>query len=142
MSIFSKIASATHTFAAWAEQEWIKLFNAAPEIEHIADTVLKYAVPAISIIVGAEAGAPAGAAVSAIGAEAQKDLIAASGLIYDFGATPTAASVISGVQKDLAGLLSAGHVTNATNVANVNKVVNTLGALVGALTPAAPAAIA
>lgn len=133
MSIFSKIASAEHTFAAWVENEWTKLFNAAPEIERIADTVLKYAVPAISIIVGAEAGAPAGAAVSAIGAEAQKDLIAASGLIYDFGATPTAASVISGVQNNLAGLLTAGHVTNTTSVANVTKVVNTLGALVAAL---------
>lgn len=133
MSFFSGIASAEHTFAGWADKMWHVFFVEEPKIEHVADTILKYAIPAISIIVGAEAGAPAGAMVSAIGKEAQKDLIAASGLIYDFGATPTAASVINSVQNNITGLLTAGHITNETSVANVNKVVNTLGALVAAL---------
>lgn len=127
-------------FKAWAESEWTKIFNAAPKIEQIADTVLKYAVPAISIIVGAEAGAPAGAVVASVGAEAQKDLLAASGLINDFGATPTAASIVTGVQSSLSDLLTAGHITNATSVGNVTKVVSTLGALATALAPAPAAA--
>ena len=122
MSVFS-------SFTSWCKTEWTKIFNAAPKIELLADTVLKYAVPAISIIVGAEAGAPAGAMVAQIGAEAQKDLTAVSGLIYDFGATPTAAAMVSGVQSNLNDLLSAGHITNANSVANVTKVVNTLGDL-------------
>ena len=131
MSVFS-------SFTAWAKAEWTKVFNAAPKIEVLADTVLKYAIPAISIIVGVEAGAPAGAAVAAIGAEAQKDLTAVSGLIYDFGATPTAASIVSGVQSNLNSLLTAGHISNANSVSNVTKVIATLGDLATHLaTPAA-----
>lgn len=122
MSVFS-------SFTTWVKSEWTKVFNEAPKIEVLADTVLKYAVPALSIIVGAEAGAPAGALVASVGAEAQKDLSAVSGLIYDFGATPTAASIVSGVQSNLQGLLTAGHISNANSVANVTKVVSTLGDL-------------
>ncbi len=125
------------SFTGWAQKEWTKIFNEAPKIEALADTVLKYAIPAVSIIVGAEAGAPAGAAVSAIGSEVQKDLTAASGLIYDFGATPTAASIVSAAQSNLGTLLTDGHVTNPTSVSNVTKVINTLGELVSAL-PTAP----
>ena len=117
------------SFTSWCKMEWTKVFNAAPKVEAIADTVLKYAVPAISIIVGAEAGQPAGALVAQIGAEAQKDLTAVSGLVYDFGATPTAASMVTGVQNNLQGLLTAGHITNVASVANVTKVVSTLNDL-------------
>lgn len=127
-------------FKVWLESEWTKVFNEAPKIEQTVDTVLKYAVPAISIIVGAEAGAPAGNLVAAIGAEAQKDLLAVSGLVTDFGATPTASSIVSGVQANLNGLLTAGHITNTTSVSNVTKVVNTLGALATSLAPPAPPA--
>ncbi len=126
------------SFTIWCKMEWTKVFNAAPKVEAIADTVLKYAVPAISIIVGAEAGQPAGALVAQIGAEAQRDLTAVSGLVYDFGATPTAASMVTGVQNNLQGLLTAGHITNTTSVTNVTKVVSTLSDLATHLsTPAA-----
>jgi hypothetical protein len=131
MSIFS-------SFTSWLKTEWTKMFNAAPSVIHVADTVLKYAVPAISIIVGAEAGAPAAAIVASVGAEAQKDLLAVSGLIYDFGANPTTAGMVTGVQNHLSALLSAGHISNAGSVANVTKVVNALGDLASHLTtPAA-----
>lgn len=140
MSLFSRIANAEHTFATWAEKELAKLSADAPAIEEVAATVLKWAIPAISIIVGAEAGPAAGAIVSDIGAEAQRDLTAVGGLIYDFGATPTAASAVASVQKNLAALLTAGHITNPVSGANVTKVVNSLGALVSALAPAPPVA--
>lgn len=125
-------------FKNWVEAEWTKVFNAAPKIEQITDTVLKYAVPAISIIVGAEAGAPAAAVVSAVGEEAQKDLLAVSGLVNDFGPNPTAAGIVSGVQASLGSLLTAGHISNPTSVSNVTKVVNSLGALATSLTAPAP----
>lgn len=139
MSLLDKFKGYEHTFTAWVTKELQKLRNAEPKIEEIADTVMQYAIPAIQIIVGAEAGQPAAALVGQIGVEAQKTLHALGGLIYDFGATPTAASIVSSVQSNLSGLLEAGHIKNPDNVANVNKVVNTLGALANALLPAAPA---
>jgi hypothetical protein len=141
MNILDKLKNAEHTFTAWVAKEYAKLYAEEPKIEAIADTVFKYAIPAVQIIVGAEAGQPAAAIVGAVATEAQADLHAASALIMDFGPTPTATSIVAGVQSNLNALLTDGHITNATSVANVTKVVNTLGALVSAL-PAAVAATA
>jgi len=129
--------STLHTFGAWAEKELTLLVGKAPAIEQTAASILKYAGPALQTVVTVEAGAPAGAIVGKVVADAQAGLIAASGLIYDFGATPSVASVISSVQTNLAALLSAGHVTNSASVATVTKVTTELGSLVTALTPAA-----
>lgn len=141
MSIFSKITSAVKTFAVYAEKELAKLVGAAPKIEAVAATILKYVGPALQILVTAEAGAPAGAIVGSVVSEAQKDLIAAGSLIYDFGATPTVASVIKGVSDNLGVLLTAGHVTNPTSVDTVTKILNNLNSLAAAL-PAVVAATA
>lgn len=137
MSIFSSIVNAEHTFAAWAEKELALLYKDAPKIEAVADTVLKYAGSALQIIVTAEAGNAAGAVVGSVVSQAQSDLTVASGLISDFGATPTAASLVSSVQSNLSGLLTASHITNSTSVSNVTKVVSSLGALATALTASA-----
>ena len=134
MSIFS---NAEHSFAAWAEKELAKIEAAAPTIERVAGTVLTYAGPALQTVVAAEAGAPAAAVVGKVIQQAQSDLTAASGLIYDFGATPSVASIVSGVQSNLGTLLTAGHVTNANSVATVTKVVNELGTLAAAMAPKA-----
>jgi len=136
MSFFSKLESAAHTFAAWAEERLEKLYGEAPKIEQIAGSILTYAGPALQTVVTVEAGAPAGAIVGKVIKQAQSDLVAASGLIYDFGATPTTASIVAGVQSNLDGLLSAAHVTNANSVSTVKKVSAELGALVSALAPA------
>ena len=136
MSIFSKIASAEHTFAAWAEKELAKLFSEAPKIEQVIDTTLKYVGPVLQTIVTSEAGSAAGAAVASVIKEAQSDLTAVSGLVYDFGPTPTAASVLASVQSNLSALLTAGHISNPTNVAALTKVASELGALVAAVAPA------
>jgi hypothetical protein len=136
MSFFSSIAAAEHTFAAWAEKELIKLEGVAPTFERIAGTVLTYAGPALQTVVTAEAGAPAGSIVGKVLQQAQADLTAASGLVYDFGPTPSVASILGSVQTNLSALLTAGHVTNSKSVGTVNKVATELSALVAAL-PAA-----
>lgn len=133
MSIFSAIASAEHTFVAWAEKEWTAVYKSAPKVEQVLAAALKYAGPALQTVVSLEAGAPAGAVVGKILTDAQAGLVAASGLVYDFGATPTVGGVLSSVQSSLSGLLSAGHVTNATSVATVTKIVNEMAALVAAI---------
>lgn len=127
-----------HTFGAWAEKELAALVGAAPKVEQVAASILKYAGPALQTVVAIEAGAPAGAIVGKVISDAQAGLTAASGLIYDFGAQPNIASVVSSVQNNLAALLTAGHVTNSTSVATVTKVVTELGSLAGALNTTAP----
>lgn len=131
MSFFS----ALHTFGAWAEKELAKLDNEAPKIEAVADTVIKYVSPALTIIGGMVGGAAGAEAVNAITTEAQRDLVALSGLVHDFGATPTAATVAAAVQSNIGTLLTDGHVTDPAHVASVNKIVNELASLVTALTP-------
>ncbi len=134
MSLFT----ALHTFGAWAEKELALLVGKAPAIEQTVASILKYAGPALQTVVTVEAGAPAGAIVGKVIGDAQAGLIAASGLIYDFGASPSVASVIGSVQTNLSALLSAGHVTNSNSVATVTKVTTELASLVTALTtPAA-----
>jgi hypothetical protein len=133
MSLFNGIQNIEHTFAGWAEKELSQLFNAAPKIEQVADAVLTYAGPALQTIVTLEAGAPAGVLVGKVIQEAQSDLTAASGVIYDFGPSPSAASLIDSVKANLSALLTAGHVTNSTSVSSVNQVISELDILVTAL---------
>lgn len=134
MSFFSKIAAAEHTFAAWAEKTLEALFTEAPKIEQVASTILTYVGPAIQTIVTAEAGSAAGSVVSSVLKQAQSDLTAVSGLIYDFGATPSAANIINAVKANLGALLTVGHITNPTSVATVTKVTNELNTLASAIT--------
>jgi hypothetical protein len=140
MSIFKGIANVEHTFAGWAEKELAKLFKDTPKIEQVADAILTYVGPALQTIVTLEAGAPAGALVGKVVREAQSDLTAASGVIYDFGASPSVGSIINAVKENLATLTAAGHITNPSSVANVNQVVSELEVLVTALNkiPATP----
>ena len=141
MSLFSSIASAEHTFAAWAEKEWTAIYKEAPKVESVIAATLKYAGPALQTVVTIEAGGPAGAVVGKVLADAQAGLVAASGLVYDFGATPTVGGVLSTVTSNLSGLLAAGHITNPTSVATVNRVVSEINT-VAAVIPAITAAIA
>ena len=142
MGFFSKIASAVHTFAAWAEKEWTVVYNEAPKIEQVAAGILKYAGPALAEVAAAEAGAPAGALVAKVVADAQAGLLAASGLIYDFGAKPSVVGTINAVKNNLGTLLSAGHVSDPNSVTTVTRVVTELDNLAQAIPLATAAATA
>lgn len=133
MSFFSKIVSVEHTFASWAAKTLEKLFTVAPKVEQIASTILTYAGPALQTIVAAEAGGAAGAVVGKVIQQAQSDITAVSGLIYDFGATPSAAGIINAVKENIGALLTAGHITNPTSVATVTKVATELDTLANAI---------
>jgi hypothetical protein len=144
MSFFTNIENAAHSFAAWAEKELEKLQGAAPTIEKIADTVLTYVGPALQTVVTMEAGGPAGALVGKVISTVQSDLTAASGLLTDFGATPSVASILSAVTSNLNGLLTDAGVKDPKSVAAVQKVVSEINILAAAIealvTPPAPAA--
>ena len=140
MSIFKDIASAEHTFAGWAEKEWTAVYKEAPTVEQVIAAVLKYAGPALQVVVSAELGNPAGEAVGKILGDTQAGLIAASGLVYDFGATPTVGGILSTVTSNLSSLLAAGHITNATSIATVTRIVNEINT-VAAVVPEIKAAV-
>ncbi len=140
MNLFQEMGSALHTFGAWAEKELGLLNKAAPALETTAASILKYAGPALQTVVTAEAGGPAGALVGKVLADAQAALTAASGFIYDYGATPTAASITGSVVSNLSGLLAAAKITNPASVATVTTVVTNLNNLSTALAAAAPPA--
>ncbi len=142
MSIFSNLATVEHTFAAWAEKEWATVYKEAPAVENVLAATLKYAGPALQTVVTVEAGGSAGAVVGKVLADAQAGLVAASGLVYDFGATPTVGGVVSSVSSNLSGLLTAGHITNPTSIATVTKVVTELDALVAAIPAVTAKAVA
>lgn len=119
-------------FGGWVAKEWTKIFNATPKIEHIADTVFQYVVPALQIVLGVLA--PEEAAIAApIIAEIQKDVTVASGLVYDFGANPTTSNIVAAIEGKLNDLLAAGHIKNADVVAKVQLITKTVGTLATAL---------
>jgi hypothetical protein len=140
MSIFSTIDKDLHTFGAWAERELRKLETEAPKLERIADAILKYCGPALQAVVTAEAGAPAGAVIGAVVADAQTSLLAANGLLTDIGPTPTIGNVIGAVSDNLSGLLSAAQVKDPKSIKIVENVVHDLSTLSTAVSAATSAA--
>lgn len=140
MSFIDNLKKWEHSFTAWASAEWTKIYNEAPKIEHAADTALKYAIPATGLIVQQLGTAPEAAKAVSVLTEAQKDMQAASGLIYDFGANPSAGSILSGVQSNLSGLLQDAHVKDTSTIDRITKVIGAVAPIAEALAPAIVAA--
>lgn len=131
-SFFGGIEKALNTFGAWVEKEWTKLFNAAPPLLQLADTILSYTLPSLQIVLAALDPAAA-TMVGPIFAEIQKDLTVVSGLIHDFGATPNAVSILTTIENDLSNVLQAGHIKDAKLAARLTAIINGIGSLAIAL---------
>jgi hypothetical protein len=136
MSFITKLENAEKSTSAWFEKEWVKVYKAEPTVVEIADKTLPYLSLLLQTVIGAEAGQPAATTAGKILTKAQNDLDVAAALIYDTGATPTAASAITAVQTNLSGLLTASQITNKTSVATVTKAVSETGVLAAAITAA------
>lgn len=139
MSIFSSIANAEHTFAAWAEKELAKVLGAAPTFLQIADTTLAYAGPILQTVLSAAGQSAAATEAGKVIAQAQSDIVVVRAVITDAGPVPSAQALLASVQTNLAGLLSANHITDAASVALVNKLLKEFAALLAAF-PAPTAA--
>jgi hypothetical protein len=138
--IVADVEGTEKTFVGWMVKEYTVLYKAEPTIEQVVDDAIGYAEPALIIILDASGGAAAAPEVAAVISEAQSDLRVVSGLIYDFGATPTAASIAAGVQKELAGLESAGHIKDAVTQAKFSLIIRAVGTLATAIANAVAAA--
>ena len=135
MSFFTEL----HTFGAWCEKELGKLSGEAPAIEKIADSVLTYAGGAATIIAGLEGGPAASAAVTSAVAAIHTGTVALNGLITDFGATPTAASIATSIASNASSLISAAEIKNPASIVAANGIVTNLTNLATGLTAASPA---
>ena len=122
-----------HSFGAWAEKELGKLSTEAPKIEQIADTTLQYVGGAASIIAGLEGGPAASALVNAAVKEITVGIIALNGLITDFGANPTTASIATSLAANASSLLAAAQVKNPARVTAAKAIVTNLTSLATAL---------
>jgi hypothetical protein len=132
MSIFSAIANAEHTFAAWAEKELAKVLNAAPTFLQIADTTLAYAGPILQTVLSAAGQSAAGTEAGKIISQAQQDIVVVRAVITDAGPVPSAAAIILSIQNNLAAALAAGHISDPVSVALVNKLLKEFAALLAA----------
>lgn len=130
--------TALHTFGNWAEKELEKIVGEAPKIEQIADTTLTYVGGAAGVIAGLEGGPAASAAVAKFTSLVQTGIIALSGLITDFGATPTAASMAASLATNANALLAAAEVKNPNSVKAGAAIITSLTNLATALTNAVP----
>lgn len=135
MSLFTEL----HTFAAWAEKELGKLEKDAPAIEKTSDSILQYVGGAATILAGIEGGPAASAEVKSVVSGIQTGVVALGGLITDFGASPTAATIASSLAANAGSLLTASHITNPTSVAAANGIITNLTSLATALSAPKPA---
>ena len=140
MSIFSAIANAEHTFAAWAEKELAKVLGAAPTFLQISSAVLTYAGPILQTVLSAVGQSAAATEVASVITQAQSDILVVRAVVLDAGPVPSAQALLASVQTNLAGLLSANHVTDPVSVALVNKLLKEFATLLAAFP--APAATA
>ncbi len=137
MSFITAIEGDAHTFAAWAEGELGKLSTEAPAITKVVDTIVQYIGGTASILAGVEGGPAASTAVTSAVSAIQTGLTALSGLVADFGATPTAASMAASLATNANVLLTAAKVTNQTSVKAATGIISNLNTLATALSSAA-----
>jgi len=127
--IIAKVEGAEKTFVGWIAKEYKALYSKEPEIEQVVDATIDYVEPALVIVLDAVgAGGLTPEVVSVIN-EAQADLKVVSALIYDFGPTPTAASIAASVASNLASIESAGHIKDTATQAKFALIVKAVGTL-------------
>jgi hypothetical protein len=132
-AIIAKIEGAEHTFMGWMVKGYQALYKNEPTIEKVVDMTVSYAEPALVIVLDAAGGGAAAPEVTEILNEAAADLKVVSALIYDFGPTPTAASIAQEVKDNLASLETAGHIKDPVTLAKLQLIIKTVGTLATAL---------
>jgi hypothetical protein len=126
-AVISDIEGGAKTFVSFLTKEYASFYKNEPTLIQVIDTTVNYAEDGLAIVLPlAGAGTLAGP-IDAIVEEAVTDLNRASALVYDFGPSPTAASIFAAVQTNLAALETAGHVTNPATIAKVKLIINAIG---------------
>lgn len=135
MGLIDTLKKAEHTFTAWVAKTYQAFRNEEPTIVAISDRVYPYVKSAVQIAIGFESPEVAAAAGPIID-KIHAGLDTAAGLVYDFGATPTAAGILSTVQSDLGSLESVAGIKSDGAKNAISKALSSLGALAAAITGA------
>ena len=141
-AVIGEIETAGNTFVSFLVKEYAAFYKNEPTLTKTIDTTVSYAECALAIVLPlAGEGALVGP-IDAIVEEVVTDLNRASALVYDFGPSPTAASIFAAVQTNLATLETAGHITNPATVAKVKLIINAIGTVAQLIAKAVAAASA
>lgn len=140
MKIFSEVKEAEHTVVSWFAKEYAAFYKEEPLIDGIVDSTVKYVEIGLPIVLDATGEAALEPAVEGVLNEVVSDLKVVSATVYDFGPSPSTASILSSVQANLNSLETAGHVKDAAKLAKLKMIVNAVGALAAVIVKAIDAA--
>lgn len=135
MSLLDTLKNAEHTFTAWVAKTYQAFRNVEPTLIQVSDRVYPYVKSAVQIAIGFESPAVA-AAAGPIVDKIHAGLDTAAGLVYDFGATPTAAGILNTVQSDLGSLESTAGIKSDAAKNAIAKALSSLQGLTSAVTGA------
>jgi hypothetical protein len=126
MSIFSGIANAAKSTAAWIEKTFTKILKTTPTVLSIIDTTLSYTSVLIEVIVERIAGTTAEAEAAKVLAEVRSDIAVLQAVLYDTGTSATVSSLLDAIITNLKALEAAGHISDTATLALVTKVLTEL----------------
>ena len=126
MSIFSGIANAAKSTAAWIEKTFTKILKTAPTVLSIIDTTLNYTSVLIEIIVERMAGTTAEAETVKVLAEVRSDIAVLQAVLYDTGTSTTVSGLLDAIIANLKALEAAGHISDTATAAILTKVLTEL----------------
>jgi len=135
MKLLDILKQDEHNFTAWVAKEYQAFRNVEPTLVQVSDRVYPYVKSAVQIAIGFESPAVAALAGPIID-KIHAGLDTAAGLVYDFGATPTAAGVLTTVQSDMASLETVAGIKSDGAKNAISKALSSLNALVAAVTGA------
>ena len=139
-AVIIDIEGSEKTFVSFLVKEYAEFYKNEPTLIQTVDTVVSYTEDGLAIVLPlAGEGALAGP-IDAIVEEAVTDLNRASALVYDFGPSPTAASIFAAVQSNLVALETAGHITNPATIAKLKLIINAIGTVAQLIAKAVAAA--
>lgn len=141
-AIVADIEKDEKTFVTFLVKEYSAFYKNEPTLIKTVDSVVGYAEDGLAIVLPLVGEGALEAPVQAIVEQALDDLNRASALVYDFGPSPTSASIFAAVQSNLASLETAGHITNTATIAKIKLIINAIGTVAQIIAKAVAAATA
>jgi hypothetical protein len=143
MKLLDTLSNFEHTFTNWAAKEYQAFRKEEPTLIALSDRVFPYAKSALEIGLSFESPAVALAAGPILD-KIHSNFDTAAGLIYDFGANPTVASVLTTAQANLGSFEDVAGIKSPEAIAAVGKAMSSVQALsasvFGAIAAARPVA--
>jgi len=139
-AIVADVEKGRKTVVGWLVKEYSAFYKAEPTIETVVDDTVQYAEIGLPIVLGVTGGEALAPEVDDVLNDITSGLKVVSATIYDFGPSPTAASVLAGVQTNLQNLETVAGIKDPAKLAKLQLIVNAVGALGSLIAKAVAAA--